>query len=168
MSGADDLIRMLKLEPLPREGGFFREIYRSHTLIPGTNPPRALATSILYLLTPATFSALHMLPSDETWHFYLGDPVEMLLLRQDGTSEIFTLGHDIENGQKVQLTVPTGVWQGSRLVDYGSFALMGTTMSPGFDFFDYIPADRELLIEKYPAREKLIITLTGKVDSGRI
>lgn len=145
MPTADELIRFLRLEPLPREGGWYRETYRSARTWPSI--ARSAGTAIYYLLTPDTFSALHRLPTDEVFHFYLGDPVEMLQLGpnvEDG-GRIVTLGSDILAGQQVQTVVPAGVWQGSMLREGGAFALMGTTMAPGFDFADYEAADRDVL-----------------------
>jgi len=143
------------------EGGLYRRTYRSDEIIPKSALPERYSTSkrfgtaIYYLLTPDTRSALHRLPTDEIYHFYLGDPVEMLQLHPDGTSEIIILGPEIGKGQKVQVVVPKGTWQGSILMEGGRFALMGTTMSPGFDFSDYEPGDISLA-EKYPSRKEMI------------
>lgn len=158
MPSAEELIRLLHLEPLPREGGWYRETYRSaldlpaHVLAPLYRAARAAGTAIYYLLTPDTFSALHRLPTDEIFHFYLGDSVEMLQLgpSPEDRGRIVTLGSDILVGQQVQTVVPAGVWQGSRLSAGGAFALMGTTMAPGFDFADYKAADRDALIAAFP------------------
>jgi predicted cupin superfamily sugar epimerase len=90
----------------------------------------------------------------------MGDSVTMLQLHPDGSSEIITLGHDLERGEKPQVVVPHGVWQGTFLNDGGEFALMGTTMSPGFDWDDFELGDRRELIEQYPDREDMIIRLT--------
>jgi predicted cupin superfamily sugar epimerase len=103
-----------------------------------------------YLLTPDTFSALHRLPTDEVFHFYLGDPVEMLQLYSDGSGRVVTLGPDLGAGQQLQAIVPRGVWQGSTLRAGGAWALLGTTVAPGFDFEDY-EAGLEPLAEQYPA-----------------
>jgi predicted cupin superfamily sugar epimerase len=158
MPTADDLIRLLHLKPLPKEGGWYRETYRSALQLPATilGPrycaARSAGTAIYYLLTPDTCSALHRLPTDEVFHFYLGDPVEMLQLgpnAEDG-GRIVTLGSDILAGQQVQTVVPAGVWQGSLLRSDGAFALMGTTMAPGFDFADYEAADRDALSAMFP------------------
>lgn len=165
---ADTLIRKLGLEVLPLEGGRFRQTYKADETLAVTLPGREtqllkpLSTAILYLLSadPDSFSAIHRLPTDEIYHFYLGDPVEMLLLRPDGDSEVVTLGHDLLNGQHVQHTVPAGVWQGSRLMPGGSFALLGTTMAPGFIEEDYSPGDRDALVEQYPDRAGMIRQLT--------
>src|SRR5687768_14866226 len=139
MITARDIITRFNLRPLPVEGGYFAESYRSSATIPesalpsGYSGPRYFGTAIYYLLTPETFSAMHRLPGDEVFHFYLGDPVEMLQLRSDGTGERIIIGNDIAAGMRVQVPVPANVWQGSRLCDGGKFALMGTTMAPGFD-----------------------------------
>ena len=165
---AEALIRELALEVLPIEGGHFRQTYQAGETVavpaPDLEQPllKPRSTAILYLLSaePDSFSAMHRLPTDEIYHFYLGDPVELLLLRQHGESEVVTLGHDILNGQHVQFAVPAGVWQGSRLVPGGEFALMGTTMAPGFADTDYVPGDRDTLLRQYPDRTGLIGALT--------
>jgi predicted cupin superfamily sugar epimerase len=150
MLTAEELIRFLRLAPLPREGGWYCETYRSGRQWPAA--ARAAGTAIYYLLTPDTFSALHRLPTDEVFHFYLGDPVEMLQLGPlpGNGGRILTLGPDILTGQQVQTVVPAGVWQGSYLREGGRFALMGTTMAPGFDFADYEAGERSLLTAMYP------------------
>jgi len=155
---ATDLITALDLRPLPGEGGYYRETYRSAASIPGRG--RSLSTAIYYLLTPDTFSALHRLPSDEVFHFYLGDPVSMLQLRPDGTGQVVTLGSDVLAGHAPQVIVPAGVWQGSWLESGGTYALLGTTMSPGFDFADYEAGNRPQLSREYPEFVELIARLT--------
>jgi predicted cupin superfamily sugar epimerase len=154
------------MRPLPGEGGYFAETYRSAYRIPPDSlpgvyrGPRTFATAIYYLLTPETFSALHRLPGDEVYHFYLGDPVEMLQLKPDRTGERIVLGPDIRNGMRLQSVVSGGLWQGSRLLPGGRWALLGTTMSPGFEFEDYTPGVREALLDSYPAYRELICALT--------
>jgi predicted cupin superfamily sugar epimerase len=155
MLTAERLIALLALKPLPHEGGFYRETWRcAHS-----SGDRAAGTAIYYLLTPDTESALHRLPGDEVYHFYLGDPVELLLLEASG-GRLITLGPDLLAGQVVQTVVPGGVWQGSVLRPGGAFALLGTTMSPGFDFSDYAAADGTALVQRYPAFAERIRRLT--------
>jgi predicted cupin superfamily sugar epimerase len=157
---------LLALKPLAREGGFYAETYRSTERIPRASLPqrytsdRSFGSAIYYLLTPDTFSAMHRLASDEIYHFYLGDPVELLLLRENGSGEILTIGPDLENGMRPQALAPRNVWQGSRLRAGGKFALLGTTVSPGFDFADFELANRETLLASYPAHAQLIRDLT--------
>jgi hypothetical protein len=121
---------------------------------------RAQGTAIYYLLEPGTFSEMHVLDSDEIFHFYLGDPVEMLQLLPAGGSAVFTLGQDLEAGEHVQLVVPAGVWQGTRLIGDGKVALLGCAVTPGFDFADYRNAGAEELIAKWPADAERIRALT--------
>jgi predicted cupin superfamily sugar epimerase len=163
---AEQIKALLKLEPHPIEGGYFVQTYRSGIEIPKASLPaaypsgRAIATGIYYLLTPDTFSAMHRLPGDEMFHFYLGDPVEMLQLKPDGTGEIIRLGQDIVSGMRLQHVVPGGVWQGSRLVAGGSYALLGTTMSPGFEYDDYETGSRAALSQQFPQFAANIAALT--------
>jgi predicted cupin superfamily sugar epimerase len=166
MITADQIIALLNLTPHPKEGGYFRETYRSpETILEKTLPSRykgmrPFGTAIYYLLAPGSFSIMHRLRSDEIFHFYLGDPVEMLQLWPDGTGKIFTLGSDLNNGMQPQVIVPGGVWQGARLFKNGKFALLGTTVSPGFEFADYESGERDELIKSYPQFRESIIGLT--------
>jgi hypothetical protein len=157
---ANEINALLRLAPHPIEGGSFRRTYTS----PGTvELPRGLrpqGTAIYYLLEAGTFSEMHVLDSDEIFHFYLGDPVEMLQLHPDGRSALFTLGTDLTAGQHVQLVVPAGVWQGTRLIGNGRVALLGCTVTPGFDFADYRNASYAELAEKWPTETKRIRALT--------
>jgi predicted cupin superfamily sugar epimerase len=154
------------MKPLPDEGGYYVETYRAKGKVAQANLPagysgeRNFSTTILYLLTPDTFSRLHRLKSDEVFHFYLGDSVTMLQLHPSGTDEIITLGQDIFNGQRVQVIVPAGAWQGCLLNEGGRFALMGCTCSPGFEFADYESGRQQELLNQYPNQQDLIIQLT--------
>jgi uncharacterized protein len=156
------IIELLELKPLDMEGGYYRETYRSADTIPKSclpdryGSPKSFSTAIYYLITPTTFSSLHKLPTDEVFHFYLGDPVEMLQLFEDGTGRIVKIGSDIENGCSLQVVVPKHTWQGSRLVAGGEFALMGTTMAPGFDFEDFVAPDKNELMRRYPEFSAMI------------
>ncbi len=165
----EQIVHLLGLKPLPQEGGLYAETYRSTEVIPTealpARYPRAdkpCSTAIYYLLTadPPTFSALHRLPTDEIYHFYLGDPLEMTLLYPDGTHRQVILGHDLLAGQQVQFVVPAGVWQGSRVASGGKYALVGTTMAPGYTSDDYEHGDRETLLAQYPSAREQILSLT--------
>lgn len=137
---AERVIASLHLRPLPVEGGFYRETYRS---------PHS--TAIYFLLTRESFSAMHRLRSAEVYHFYLGDPVEMLVLEPGGGGRFLALGTDILHGAVPQVIIPGGVWQGSRVADGGAWALMGTTMAPGFDVGEFELGRRDDLCRHYPA-----------------
>ncbi len=157
---AEEIKSLLHLEPHPIEGGSFRRTYTSPGNVDLPRGERPQGTAIYYLLEPGTFSEMHVLDSDEIFHFYLGDPVEMLQLHPSGGSAVFTLGQDLEAGQHVQLVVPAGVWQGTRLIGDGQVALLGCTVTPGFDFADYRSGTYAELSEKWPAQADRIRALT--------
>ncbi len=158
-----DLIAALALKPHP-EGGYYRETYRSDKV--AGEPLRALSTAIYYLLVADTFSELHRLTADEIFHFYLGDTVEMLQLFEDGQAKVVKLGQNLAAGEQLQVVLPAGVWFGSRLVAGGTYALMGTTVAPGFDFADFERGNRADLLAKYsknaaiPGISEMITELT--------
>ena len=159
---ATEIIKLLELRPHPAEGGFFAETYRAaeQAALPRYSGSRSLGTAIYYLLTAETFSAMHRLQTDEIFHFYLGDPVELLQLAPDGTGGIVLLGADLARGMRPQLVVPRGVWQGSRLVPGGRWALLGATVAPGFEFADYEHGARSQLVQTHPEFRETIISLT--------
>ncbi len=153
---AAELISLLRLEPFPEDGGWFRQTYKSVKTLPGrfVSPEkdgvRSFATSIYYLVTPESYSALHRVSSDEIFHFYMGDPVEMIQIPPDGKLGRFTLGPDLRAGQEPQLAVAAGVWQGTRLLDGGKWALLGCTVAPGFEFIDFELGKRDALQRQFP------------------
>ncbi len=159
---ANEVIRLLDLQPLTIEGGYFHETYRSKDQFTPTGYPgsRSLATAIYYLLTPDTFSEMHMVPGDEIFHFYLGDAVEMLQIAPDKTAKTIILGNDIGSGMQPQHVVPGGYWQGARLREGGRFALLGATMSPGFDYADYRSGKRDELLMQFPQHSAQLRLLT--------
>lgn len=163
---ADEVIARLGLQPLPGEGGFFAETYRTAwNLDPLTMPEyfpeaRSAATAIYFLITPDQFSALHRLRGDELWHFYLGDPVHLVTIDSKGDVESFRLGHDLVNGEIPQALAPAGRWLGCALVPGGEWALLGTTMTPGFDPADFELGDRAALLAEFPHAGEIIHRLT--------
>ncbi len=165
MNRAEEIIRLLDLKPHP-EGGYYREIYRSEESIPKDglperySGPRNFGTGIYYLLTPGDMSAMHKVASDEIFHFYMGDPTELLKLYPDGTGELLEIGTDLAKGMKPCAIIEKGVWQGQRLKEGGQFVLFGTTVCPGFDFADFVMGNREELIAEYPDFKKEIGNLT--------
>jgi predicted cupin superfamily sugar epimerase len=165
MTKADQIAAKLNLKPLPMEGAYFTETYRSRGIIamqalsPGYSGARSLSTAIYYLITPEAFSAMHRLLSDEVYHFYLGGPVELVKIMPDGSFRVHRLGPDVLGGMEPQVVVPAGVWQGSRLSPGGEFALLGTTVAPGFDPADYEHGRREELLRLCPGARDLIVAL---------
>jgi len=157
---AHEIKALLKLEPHPIEGGHFRRTYTSKLSLDTERGIRPAGSAIYYLLEPGTFSEMHILASDELFHFYLGDPVEMLQLWPNGESKIIVFGHDLAAGQQVQHLVPAGVWQGTRLIGEGKVALLGCSVVPGFDFADYVSGSYTDLAEKWPNQKTRIQELT--------
>jgi predicted cupin superfamily sugar epimerase len=174
---ADEVKKLLGLHPHPREGGWYVRTWESAEFVAADafsdaryDGPRWTSTAIYYLLEPETFSEMHVLESDEIFHHYLGDAVEMLQLFPDGSTQRTVIGKDIATGQTLQHVVPRGVWQGSRLLNSGSglpkaegWALLGCTVSPGFEFADYADATAKELIAKWPGEAEMILKLTKKV-----
>ncbi|CAM5742898.1 Cupin domain-containing protein OS=Streptomyces alboniger OX=132473 GN=CP975_19425 PE=4 SV=1 [Streptomyces alboniger] len=153
----EELVAHYGLEPIPREGGLFRRTWAG----PERPDGRPEGSAIVALLTaaPGDFSALHRLPTDEIWHFYLGDPLDLLLLAPDGTSHTAVLGPDILAGQYLQLTVPAGTWMGGRVAAGGEWTFFGCTMAPGFTYEGYEHGDAAQLSARYPARADRIAGL---------
>jgi predicted cupin superfamily sugar epimerase len=164
MITAEEIIKLLNLQK-HQEGGYFAETYRSpETVTDPQRGQRSYSTAIYYMLTPDSFSEVHRLAADEIFHFYRGDPVEMLHLYPDGKGKQLLLGNDIERGMQPQVLIPSGVWQGARPLPGGTFGftLMGTTMAPGFENTDYQSGSRQELIRQYPQFKELITALTRK------
>jgi uncharacterized protein len=166
------LIARFGLAPLPVEGGLFRQWYRSADLLGSAHLPARYAgrvdddgkpagTAIVAMLTdePDSFSAFHRLATDELWHFYLGDPLELVLLHPGGSSEHIVLGADVLGGEEVFAAVPRGSWLGARLVPGGRFALFGNTMAPGFTSGDFEGADVDELVAGWPHEQAVIHAL---------
>ncbi len=168
MLDVETIIKELNLAPLPKEGGFYKETFCSTIMVPKDllgatySDERAISSAIYYLLTKETYSTIHRLPGTEIFHFYLGDPVETTLLYEDGTGEIITIGIDIESGMRPQLVIPGGTWQGSELAEGSDlgFALLGTTMAPGFSFDDFEQGKRDELKKNFPNFTEEITRLT--------
>ena len=166
---ADDVKKMLGLRPHPVEGGWFVRTYEAEETIAAEafsdgryTSGRRTGTAIYYLLEPDTFSEMHRLKSDEIFHFYLGDAVELLRLYPDGGGERTVIGSDLTAGERPQLAVGHGVWQGSRLVEGGSWALLGCSVSPGFEFEDYDEGWRQELCAGWPDWAEMIVGLTRR------
>ena len=142
---ATDVIRIFGLEPLPVEGGVYRQWYRSSDVLRADDLPdrydedKPAGTGIVMMITDerSSFSALHCLRTDELWHFYLGDPLVLVLLEPNGTSRRVVLGHDVAAGEVPFAVAPRGTWFGADLRPGGCFAVFGCTVSPGFTPSDF-------------------------------
>lgn len=162
---AKELIHHLNLLPHP-EGGYFRETYRSELILPSDGLPsefsgsRNAATAIYFLIEKNNFSALHKIKSDETWHFYAGDPLEVIEINETGELKKTNIGSGLERGELFQYTVKANTWFGSRVLSGGEFSLVGCTVAPGFDFRDFEMAKRKQLILQFPKWENIISQMT--------
>jgi uncharacterized protein len=157
---AQRLVEALELRPHP-EGGFYRETFRAALSLPRVfgEETRAASTAIYFLLPAGVFSALHRVRSDELWHHYDGDPVELHTIDEAGSYKLLRLGKDLAAGEEPQRVVPAGVWQAA--VPRGPrFALCGCTVAPGFDFADFEMPPRAALLARLPAHRELITRLT--------
>jgi len=171
------IIEELKLEPLPIEGGYFRQTYTCEEILKPEQLPirykqnHSFGTVIYYMLEKNRFpvSMLHKLKTDEIYHFYLGDPVTILLLFPELSSQHITMGSDILCGQKVQVLVPKDTWQAVILEPGSCFALMGTSMAPGYIYEDITFALREELLLQYPSeREEIIKTTPSRKRTSKV
>ena len=158
-------IDKLKLTPHP-EGGYYRQTYRSdltlacEALPPGFTGPRPASTAIYFLLEGENFSAFHRLRSDELWHFYAGSPLLVHSIDPEGHYSRFLLGSRPDKQETLQAAVPAGTWFASHVADWKSWALVGCTVAPGFDFADFELADREILWKSFLQHHEIIDRLT--------
>lgn len=160
---ANEVIKKLNLVPLPEEGGFYRQTYKSAVTVEAHSQgaeKRAASTAIYFMLTPESFSALHRLKTDEVYHFYAGDPMQLIQIDESGFLKQTVMGFDLMSGHLPQVVVPKGVWQGSRLVEGGRWALLGCTVAPAFEFMDFELGSREMLLQQFPEARSLILELT--------
>lgn len=156
------LITHLQLTPHP-EGGWYRETFRSAGTFEGAGDypeGRNYFTSIYFLITSGNFSALHRIRSDESWHFYEGDPLEVVEITPAGELKKTILGNDLSKGHVFQYTVTAGNWFGSRVLAGGTYSLVGCTVAPGFDFRDFEMGEREAMCSVFPVHRKLIEEMT--------
>ena len=158
-------IERFDLQPHP-EGGYFKEIYRSGEIILPEGMPRKLkkersvSTSIYFFLEGKQVSKFHRLKSDEIWHFYDGSGINICIIDDKGNLSNVILGKDVEKGEVFQAVIPAGHWFAAEVTESNSFALVGCTVAPGFDFEDFELADRNEMIESFPLHEIIIKKFT--------
>ncbi|WNC90287.1 cupin domain-containing protein [Paraburkholderia sp. FT54] len=157
----DELIRRLGLEPHP-EGGFFSETYRSAERVirdggDDSVQTRSASTAIYYLLCDGAHSAWHRIKSDEVWHFYAGEPLNVHVLDETGALVTHKLGNALTHADAVfQAVVPAGLWFAAECADPATFALVGCTVAPGFEFSEFELADAGALKARHPRHAALI------------
>lgn len=165
MSRKQKLIQLLDLLPHP-EGGFYKETYRSEGSISKDALPtnyagdRSYSTGIYFMLTANTFSAFHKIKQDEMWHFYDGAPIELHMITDTGDYSCVHIGRDLENNEHLQYVVPGGIWFASRVKENAEFSLLGCTVSPGFDFADFILPNTTEMTKLFPQHAEIIRELT--------
>jgi len=146
---ADEIVRTLGLAPHP-EGGFYRETFRAARKV----GDRDASTAIYFLLPAGTFSAFHRVASDEAWHHYDGDPIDLHLI-EDGAYSRVRLGRGLAAGERPQHVVRAGVWQAAAPVG-DRWALCGCTVAPGFDFADFEMPSRAALVALFPQHRAIV------------
>jgi len=160
-----EIIETLGLQPHP-EGGYFKETYRSSGVIPQKSLPdsfqgsRHYSTCIYYLLQSGDFSAFHKIRQDEIWHFYIGSPIDLYSISEDGHLTRTVVGNDINKDQIPQFVVPKNYWFAATVTLKDGFSLVGCTVAPGFDFKDFTLASREHLTKLFPQHSEIIKRFT--------
>ena len=121
---------------------------------------RTIAIAIYFLIEKNNFSALHKIKSDETWHFYYGDALEVIEIDENGVLKYTAIGNNLLEGETFQYTVKANTWFGSRVKSGGKFSLVGCTVAPGFDFNDFELGKKEDLLKLFPQHQKVIVEMT--------
>jgi predicted cupin superfamily sugar epimerase len=158
MLTVQQLVQQFNMLPHP-EGGYYKENYRSDEIISSNNLPerfsgdRYFSTAIYFLLEQGNFSAFHKIKSDECWHFYAGQTLNVYVLQHDGKLEIIRLGNDLNNGETFQFVVPANCWFASEPATNTDFSFVGCTVAPGFDFEDFELAKADELVQLFPQHE---------------
>lgn len=160
-----DIVDALDLKPHP-EGGFYKETYRSQgeinldALGEQYSGKRNYSTCIYFMLTSGNFSAFHRIKQDEIWHFYEGSPISLHTISKEGNYQKNKIGNNLDKGEVPQYVVPGGDWFAAEVEEKDSYALVGCTVSPGFDFDDFELTPREELLSKFPQHQDIIKRLT--------
>lgn len=161
MITVQQLIEKYQLLPHP-EGGYYCRTYASEESIASNALPkrfssdRLISTAIYFLLDGTNFSAFHRIKSDELWHFYAGDGLQIYVIHPDGRGEILKLGNDLSNEFSFQHVVKAGCWFASKPITENGFSFTGCTVAPGFDFADFELAEKKELLKLYPEHEEWI------------
>ena len=165
VSDSQELIVQLQLLPHP-EGGWYRETLRSTAQVTRNSDGqvRSAATAIYYLLCDGAHSAWHRIKSDEVWHFYAGAPLQVHVLHADGSLHTILLGNGLAHaGAQFQAMVAAGCWFAAECADPATYALVGCTVAPGFEFSEFELADTAALLAAYPQHRQHIERLSARV-----
>ena len=162
---AKEIINHFNLQKHP-EGGYFKEVYRSKGAILEDNLAeyfegnRNYCTSIYFLLTSDKFSAFHKINQDEIWHFYKGSSLKLHMISPEGVYSFVNIGNDFTNNEVFQFTVPAHYYFAAEVIKNNAFSFVGCTVSPGFDFRDFVLPSCKELSGEFPKHSKIIKQLT--------
>lgn len=146
MQTVNSLVDDLKLLPHP-EGGFYREMYRSPTIVSANGAGQKSAyTSIYYLLASEDFSSWHRIKSDETWYFHSGCDVSIYFFDENKALQTIQLGLD---SKCLQATIPANTWFSAKPISQNSFCLVSCAVAPGFEFADFEIGQRDSLLKEF-------------------
>ena len=162
---ATEIIKHFKLKKHP-EGGYYKEVYRSENTIDKNcldnsfSGDRNYCTSIYFLMTSENFSAFHKINQDEIWHFYKGTALKLHMISPDGKYSFVNIGSDFQNNDVFQFTVPAKHYFAAEVIKKNSFAFVGCTVAPGFDFDDFYLPKRDELLNQFPNHKDIITKMT--------
>lgn len=162
----EELKCLLNLAPLPEEGGFYAEVYRSAEKIGRAGLParfpgdRCFCTDIYYLLPGDQKSLLHRIKGEELWHFLMGDPFTLVEIAPDGAVTKTVMGGDLASGQKMIHAVKPGAWFGCLPHEGSDYSLVSCTVAPGFELEDFEIGRRDDLLRLFPHAREEIFKLT--------
>jgi predicted cupin superfamily sugar epimerase len=170
---AEDIRKLLDLEP-NATCGFVRITYVSAQAVAagGLPPPfadkRPVGSALYFMVTPTAPVRLHRIRNDQLYHYYLGDPLEVFLLRNDGASERVIVGPDLRGGERIQLFIPGNTFHTARVIGRRRWFLGASTEWPGVVPADVEIGDVEELAPKYPrvAADLRAIAQSARQDEG--
>jgi predicted cupin superfamily sugar epimerase len=163
---ADEVISLLGLVP-HHTCGFVAQTYVSAHMLPESALPdgfrgdRCAGAVMYFMVTADAHIVMHSIRSDQVYHHYLGEPLEVLLLYPDGRGEVRLLGSDLAAGQRPQLFIPGGTVHMSRVARKTGYALLGTSEWIGVDPSDVETPPIDDLVGRYPAVAGTIRSFAG-------
>ena len=111
---------------------------------------RPAGSALYFMLTPAEPVKLHRIRNDQLYHYYLGDPIEVLMMLEDGSTQHHIVGPDLRKEHKVQLLIPGGTFHTARVIGARRWFLGASTEWPGVEPADVELGNADALVAKYP------------------
>ena len=151
----DDVRKLLDLTPNATCGYVRITFISKHKIAAGgMQAPfadgRPAGSALYFMLTPQEPVKLHRIRNDQLYHYYLGDPIEVLMMLQDGSTELHIVGPDLRKGHKVQLLIPGGTFHTARIIGERRWFLGASTEWPGVEPKDVELGNADALAAKYP------------------